>query len=110
MSNYKNQEFDFIQRTKSIIEQYDNFQIAEKDKFQVTLLLNCLVGLFILPQQHWFDNVPRELISKKEWELTNFTYRLFRRQKLRMLRTLQDILEIQYRIIDSKYLETVMKK
>ena len=47
MSNYKNQEFDFIQRTKSIIEQYDNFQIAEKDKFQVTLLLNCLVGLFI---------------------------------------------------------------
>lgn len=67
MSNYKNQEFDFIKRTKSIIEQYDNFQIPEKDKFEVTLLLNCLVGLFILPQQHWFDNVPTELISKKEW-------------------------------------------
>ncbi len=32
MSNYKEQEFDFIQRTKSIIEQYDKFQISEKDK------------------------------------------------------------------------------
>lgn len=67
MSHYKNQEVDFINRTKTIIEQYDNFQIAEKEKYEVTLLLNCLVGLLILPQQHWFETLPTELVSKKEW-------------------------------------------
>lgn len=67
MSNYKQQEFDFISRTKSIIEQYDKFQIADDDKYEVTLFLNCLVGLFILPQQHWFDSVSTKLISNGDW-------------------------------------------
>lgn len=67
MSHYLQQEFDFIIRTKKLIEQYENLQIAEKDKFEVTLLLNCLVGLLILPQQNWFNNLPKDLISEKEW-------------------------------------------
>lgn len=67
MSHYKTQEIDFINRTKTIIEQYDNFKIADKEKYEVTLLLNCLVGLLILPQQHWFDSLPIEEISQKEW-------------------------------------------
>ena len=67
MSHYKQQEFDFIQRTKSIIEQYEIFQISDNEKFEITLFLNCLVGLFILPQQHWFDSLSTDLISKKEW-------------------------------------------
>lgn len=72
MSNYKKQEFDFIERTKLIINQYDKIQIPKKEKFEVTLLLNCLVGLFILPQQHWFNNISKELISKKEWGIEDF--------------------------------------
>jgi hypothetical protein len=67
MSNYKEQEFDFIKRTKTILAQYDSFQIVEKDKYEVTLLINCLVGLLILPQQNWFDQLPTELTSQKEW-------------------------------------------
>ncbi len=67
MSHYKNQEVDFINRTKTIIEQYDSFQIAEKEKFEVTLLLNCLIGLLIIPQQHWFECLPTELVSQKAW-------------------------------------------
>lgn len=67
MSNYKQQEFDFIHRTKSIIEQYDKFQISENDKFEETLFLNCLVGLFILPQQHWLEKVSTKLVSEEEW-------------------------------------------
>ncbi len=54
MSAYKTQEFDFIQRTKKIINQYDSLLIPDNDKFEVTLFLNCLVGLLILPQQKWF--------------------------------------------------------
>lgn len=67
MSHYKNQEIDFINRTKAIIQQYDSFQIVEKEKYEVTLLLNCLIGLLILPQQHWFDSLPTDLVSQKEW-------------------------------------------
>ena len=67
MSNYIKQEFDFIERTKAIIKQYDDCQISATDKFEVTLLLNCLVGLLILPQQHWFEYLPTDLISQKDW-------------------------------------------
>lgn len=70
MSHYLHQEFDFVERTKRIIEQYDSLTIPEKDKFEVTLLLNCLVGLLILPQQNWYDNLPSEIISQKEWGIT----------------------------------------
>lgn len=67
MSHYLHQEFDFVERTKKIIEQYDNLKLPEKDKFEVTLLINCLVGLLILPQQNWYDSLPTEIISQKEW-------------------------------------------
>ena len=67
MSHYKNQEIDFINRTKTIIQQYDRFQIVETEKYEVTLLINCLIGLLILPQQHWFDNLPTQEVSQKEW-------------------------------------------
>ena len=67
MSSYKHQELDFIHRTKIILEQYKNFRISEKEKFEVTLFINCLVGLLILPQQNWFDNLPTDIVSLKEW-------------------------------------------
>lgn len=67
MSAYLQQEIDFIDRTIKIIKQYDTFQIAVNEKYNVTLLLNCMVGLLILPQQHWFGFLPKDLISEKEW-------------------------------------------
>ena len=67
MSHYLQQEVDFINRTKLIITQYETFQIEEKDKFEVTLYLNCLVGLLILPKQHWYNDLPQESISLLEW-------------------------------------------
>ena len=67
MSHYKNQEFDFINRTRTIIEQYDKLELSKSERFEVTLLLNCLVGLLILPQQNWFDTLPIDLVSQKEW-------------------------------------------
>ncbi|KAA6330229.1 hypothetical protein EZS27_021044 [termite gut metagenome] len=67
MSHYNNQEIDFINRTKEIIRQYNDFRIVEKEKYKDTLFLNCLVGLLILPQQYWFDSFPTELVSQKEW-------------------------------------------
>lgn len=67
MSYYKKQELDFVCRTKEILKQYDRFQIEKSEKYEVTLLLNCLVGLLILPQQYWYDSLPEDLISEGEW-------------------------------------------
>jgi len=65
MSMYLQQEFDFVDRTKKILKQYDELKYDEK--FEDTLMLNCLVGLLILPQQAWFDLVPNELLSREKW-------------------------------------------
>jgi len=51
MSAYQQQEFDFIDRTKKILEQYNSIKLPKKEKFEVTLLLDCFVGLLVLPQQ-----------------------------------------------------------
>ena len=67
MSYYINQEYDFISRTKIIIEQYEKAKIPKNEKFEVTLLLNCLVGLLILPQQNWYDSLPTSIVSEEEW-------------------------------------------
>jgi hypothetical protein len=69
MSSYLQQENDFIIRTQKIIKQYESIQGNEK--FEVTLLLNCFVGLLILPQQLWFDILPSEMISEKEWGISS---------------------------------------
>jgi len=69
MSSYLKQEYDFIDRTKEILKQYDDYfkDKDKKNKYEITLLMNAFVGLLILPQQHWFDDLPSELITKKEW-------------------------------------------
>ena len=68
MSAYLKQEFDFIERTKTIIEQYD--AIKDSTKYEVTLFMNCFIGLLILPQQHWYDKLPDIGISEKEWGIS----------------------------------------
>ena len=67
MNYFKNQEYEFIQRTKKIIEQYEKFAIDKNEKYEVTLLLNCLVGLLILPQQHWFKKLPKVIVCEENW-------------------------------------------
>jgi len=67
MSEYKQQEYDFVSRTKEIINQYNSFPIPINEKYETTLLINCMVGLLIVPQQYWFKKLPTEIISKEKW-------------------------------------------
>jgi c-di-AMP phosphodiesterase-like protein len=67
MSYYKKQEFDFVSRTKEIIKQYESNQVPQEKKYEVTLLLNCFVGLLMLPQKEWSNNYPTELITEEKW-------------------------------------------
>ncbi|KAA6321365.1 hypothetical protein EZS27_028975 [termite gut metagenome] len=64
---YNNSQSDFITRTKEIIKQYERGQIPKEEKYEITLLLNCLVGLLIIPQQKWYKELPTEIISERIW-------------------------------------------
>ncbi|MGM5631322.1 HEPN family nuclease [Apibacter raozihei] len=66
MSYYKQQEFDFITRTRKILEQYNSLNLGN-EKYEITLFMNCLVGLLIIPQQHWYDKLPTNSIERKDW-------------------------------------------
>lgn len=70
MSHYKQQEYDFINRTKAIIKQYDSFEKSKDENYRVTLLLNCMVGLLILPQQEWYSRLPNDIVSIDKWGIT----------------------------------------
>ena len=75
MGYYTQQEFDFVQRTKKILEQYDSIDFSknESEKYEITLLLNCFVGLLILPKEHWYDKLPKTEIDEEVDEyLTEF--------------------------------------
>jgi hypothetical protein len=51
MGSYKERDLDFIIRTRKILKQYDALfsNIEEKDYYNVTLFINCCIGLIIKP-------------------------------------------------------------
>jgi len=53
MTNYVQMERDFIERTLHIIHQYDELcsQLPLDNQYEVTLLMNCALGLLVYPQQ-----------------------------------------------------------
>lgn len=75
MTEYKDFERDFIHRTLHIIEQYDQYvlpNIPEKEQYEVTLLLNCLLGLLVLPSQLLFPQIPNIPVNQLQaWGLPN---------------------------------------
>ena len=46
-----NTVYDFVDRTEYIVDQYEQFVPKGNERFETTLLVNCLAGLLILPQQ-----------------------------------------------------------
>lgn len=62
MGNYNNLEVDFIQRTLNLVEQYDEMkELYEFDEqYNHTLLINCLLGLAILPKEKVLNHAPKE--------------------------------------------------
>lgn len=49
---------DFAQRTKHLIESY-------KGEYEVTLLVNCCLGLLVVPKEKHFNKIPDEEIPIK---------------------------------------------
>ncbi len=65
---------DCIKRTLEIINQYEHHVMrnvpTEKEQFEVTLLINCLLGLLVLPKELWCEKLPNEPIRQLDgWGL-----------------------------------------
>jgi len=53
--DYRVVELDFIERSLAILEQYDKFVlpcVPKDEQYEVTLLLNMLLGLIVVPYEH----------------------------------------------------------
>ncbi|MFZ5809259.1 MAG: HEPN family nuclease [Chloroflexota bacterium] len=66
-------ERDFIVRTLKILNQYETLvmgKVAESEQFEVTLLINCLLGLLVLPKERCYVSIPElSLDQLTEWGL-----------------------------------------
>src|SRR3989304_5249303 len=52
---YETVERDFVERSIKIITQYEKYItpcVPKEEQYEVTLLLNCLLGLIVLPFEH----------------------------------------------------------
>ena len=67
MEYNRQQECDFVFRTREILKQYESFQIENEKNYSDTLLINCLLGLLICPRHIWHDQLPTEIISEQKW-------------------------------------------
>lgn len=65
MGNYKNFEVDFVDRTLRLIAQYETtlYKYDFERQFNYTLLVNCLMGLIILPKEKAISYLPNNRIN-----------------------------------------------
>jgi hypothetical protein len=58
--NYQDLVRDFAQRTRANLETLRSFQKAQPDVevYEVTQLINSMLGLLVFPQQRYFDHIP----------------------------------------------------
>ena len=65
MGNYKNIEYEFIERTLNLIYQYENIlkRYKSKEQYNYTLLINCLLGLIIMPKEKTISFIPKERLT-----------------------------------------------
>lgn len=67
MGNYKNIEHDFVERTLRLISQYESLlhQYEFKEQYNYTLLINCMLGVIVMPKERVFSHIPNHRITKQ---------------------------------------------
>jgi hypothetical protein len=53
MGNYRDLEYEFVERTLLLIAQYESMlhKFDFKEQYNYTLLINCLTGLIVMPKE-----------------------------------------------------------
>ena len=81
--DYKRIERDFVLRSLALLEQYDHCELKPSkggtsssdtpnltEKYEVTLLINCLLGLIVVPTQRTWERIPaKDLNQLSDWGL-----------------------------------------
>lgn len=59
---YTDVEIEFIKRTLKLIDQYEylKYNLHSDERFEVTLLTNCLLGLIVFPKEKSFSKIPTD--------------------------------------------------
>lgn len=67
MGNFKNIETEFVERTLRLISQYEGMMHNYKfeEQYNHTLLVNCLLGLIVLPKEKTITYLPNEFLGKE---------------------------------------------
>ena len=72
MGNYKDLEYEFVERTLLLIAQYEGMlhKFDFKEQYNYTLLINCLTGLIVMPKERTISAIPADrLLSKMKTEM-----------------------------------------
>ena len=67
MGNFKNIETEFVERTLHLISQYESMlhQYKFEEQYNHTLLVNCLLGLIVMPKEKTISFLPKEFLGKE---------------------------------------------
>jgi hypothetical protein len=67
MGNFKNVDTEFVERTLSILSQYESVMLQYKfeEQYNHTLLINCLLGLIVFPKENNISFLPKSFLSKE---------------------------------------------
>jgi len=66
MGNYKNFESEFIERTLTLITQYNQLitNLEFEEQLNYTLTINCLLGLIVMPKERVISWIPNDLLTE----------------------------------------------
>ena len=91
MGMYEQFETDFPKRTLKIIQQYEKLVPKGSDNFEVTLLVNCMLGLLVLPHQHLNERIPDVAMDQlPDWNIQSAFIRSWGNQHQRQQYTLRE--------------------
>lgn len=64
MGNYKDIETEFVERTLGLISQYESMlhKYRFEEQYNYTLLINCLLGLVVLPKERTLSYLPNNTL------------------------------------------------
>ncbi len=69
MGNYTDFETDFVQRTLTLIDQYNEMIEVQgkpfREQYNYTLTLNCLLGLIVLPKERALSFLPADRLTQQ---------------------------------------------
>jgi len=67
MGNFINIEHDFVERTLRLIAQYESIKHTYpfEEQLNYTLLLNCMLGIIVMPKERVFSHIPNHRITNE---------------------------------------------